>query len=118
MNRAGRRGFAVVLMLFLSGLGRASGTPAQVCAAAKLKTTGNVASAELGCHAKAAKQGATVDAACLAKADAKLTSGFAKAEARGGCPSTGDVDDVGAILDSAVSAFVSALRPATTANRC
>jgi hypothetical protein len=120
MQRANRRAFAFafVLTLFCSGWGRASGTPAQVCAGAKLKTTGKVAGAELGCHAKAAKQGAAVDGACLAKADAKLGSGFAKAEARGGCASTGDVDDVGALLDSAVSAFVSALRPATTANRC
>jgi hypothetical protein len=119
MQRPGRPAFAAVVasILFCSGVGHA-GTPAQLCAGAKLKATGKAAGVRLGCHSKAARQGAVVDGGCLAKADAILTSAFAKAEARGGCASTGDVDDVDTILDSAESAFVSALRPAPAANRC
>jgi hypothetical protein len=120
MSRSRRLGFAVVVAALVAGTGagRAAGTLAQVCSGVKLKTAGKVAGVALGCHAKAAKQGAAVDGDCLAKADAKLSAGFAKAEARGGCLTTDDADDVGAILDSSVDAFVAALRPAMTANRC
>jgi hypothetical protein len=120
MHRSGRPAFAAAIasMLFCcSGVGHA-GTPAQLCAGSKLKATGKAAGVKLGCHSKAAKQGAVVDGGCLANADAKLTNAFAKAEARGGCATTGDVGDVDAILDSNVGAFVAALRPTTTADRC
>jgi len=117
MQQPARLALAVALVLFSSGLGRA-GTPAQVCAGSKLKATGKAAGLRLGCHSAAAKRGAVADGGCLAKADTVLTHAFVTAEARGGCATTGDVGAVDAILDSAVSAFVTQLRPAMTANRC
>jgi hypothetical protein len=89
-----------------------------VCAGAKLNATGKAAGAALGCHARAARQGVTVDGGCVAKAHAKLTNGFASAETRGGCATTGDASDIGVLVDSSVGAFVAELRPAMTASRC
>ena len=93
------------------GFGHAGGTPGQVCAGAKLKATGKAAAASAGCHARAAKRGVGADAACLAKADAKLAAAFAKAEARGGCVTTGDAEEIGVLLDSSVAAFVGCAPP-------
>jgi hypothetical protein len=111
---------AIVLtpLLLCANVAHASGTPAQVCAGAKLKAAGKTAGLKLGCHGKAALHGTTVDSTCLANATAKLSSAFAKAESRGGCNPTGDVNGVGALIDSSVGAFVAALRPTTSANRC
>jgi hypothetical protein len=105
-------------LLTLSGIARAGGTPGQVCAGAKLKATAKSAGLSLGCHATAARRGVAVDATCLAKAGAKLADAFAGAEARGGCVTTSDAGDVAAIVDSAVGAFVTALRPNPAASRC
>jgi hypothetical protein len=110
---------AFVLGLFgSSDMSHAAGTPAQVCAGAKLKATGKAAGARVTCHAKAAQKGIAADPACLAKADTKLTDAFARAEAKGGCATTGDVDDIDGSLDSRVGGIVAALRPVATANRC
>src|SRR6185369_8476563 len=104
--------------LIAAGVGHASGTPAQVCAGAKMKAAGKSAGLKLGCHAKGARRGATVDSACLAKATTKLSDAFTKAESRGGCNTTDDADDVTNRIDSSVGAFVAGLRPTTAANRC
>lgn len=95
-----------------------AGTPAQVCAGAKMKAAGKSAGLKLACHAKAARQGATVDSTCLAKATTKLSTAFTKAESRGGCNTTGDANDVTDRIDSSVGAFVAELRPTVSANRC
>src|SRR5262245_48130607 len=111
--------FAVAFpLLVLSGVGHAARTPGQVCAGAKLKATGNAAGARLACHATAARQGVGTDPACLANADSKLSDAFDQAEARGGCVTTDDADDIDVLLDSSVGSLVSALRPASTKSRC
>jgi hypothetical protein len=115
---------ACALLLALSGAAHAAGTAAQICAGAKQKAAGTAAGASLSCHAKATQKGIAVDPACLAKADSKLSKAFAKAEARGGCATPGDVGAVDALLGSSVGAFVAALRPGSSlgafvaANRC
>jgi hypothetical protein len=105
-------------LVFVAASSRAAGTPAQQCAGAKLNATGKVAAAMLGCHAKAARHGVAVDSVCVAKARTKLASGFADLEMRGGCATTGDASGIAVMLDSSVDAFVTALRPTTTADRC
>src|SRR5262245_59534751 len=102
----------------LSGTGHAAGTPALICAGAKLKATGKAASAQAVCHAKAAQKGVAVDQACLAKAGMKLVDAFASAEEKGGCASIGDAGTIEPLVDSSVGAFVAALRPVADANRC
>lgn len=74
------------------------------CDATKTKLVGKYASALLGCHAKAAAKGSTVDSACVAKAESKLTSGIAKAETASDCSHTGQT----AVLQNAAAAFAEA----------
>jgi hypothetical protein len=95
-------------------------TPARKCAAAKLKAAGLTASGLLGCHASAAKRGSAVDRACESKALGQLTSAFTRAEAKGGCASTGDAGDVTATVDAFVGDVASALADGGTADgrRC
>lgn len=76
------------------------------CAAVKLKATGKTAGRTLTCHAKAASQGATVDPACVAKADAKFTQTFAGADAQYACAAEGDG---GAVASTDVAPFVDAV---------
>jgi len=118
MNRCGAFGFAFVSLVWVVASARATGTPAQGCAAAKLTATGKVTAAMLGCHANATRHGVAVDSLCVAKARTKLTSRIASLETRGGCATPGDASSITVILDSNVGAFVTALRPTTTANRC
>jgi hypothetical protein len=48
------------------GTARAEGTPAELCAGAKLKAVGKSAKVRLVCHAKAARKGGNVAPDCLA----------------------------------------------------
>src|SRR5262245_27889619 len=98
-------------MVVLSGPGYAAGTPAQICAGAKLKATGKAAGAQVVCHAKATQKGIAVDPRCLLKADTRLANAFAKAEEKGGCGSMGDAGTIDALVDSSVGAFAATLRP-------
>ena len=109
----------LALLLVVPGLAAAATTPARKCAASELKAAGASAAGLLGCHASAVKRGVGVDAACLAKAHAKLTSSFARAAAKGGCAG-GDAVAVATRLDDFVSAVASALADGGTADgrRC
>jgi FG-GAP-like repeat/FG-GAP repeat len=80
------------------------------CAFAKLKAAAKKANGRLACHARAAKKAAQVDAACLARAQSKLVNAFAKADASGGCVTTGDAPAVGAALDALGVDLMAALR--------
>lgn len=110
---------AVAVMVVAHGVATAAPTPARRCAATKLKAAGSVAAALLGCHASAAKRGDAVDGACLAKAHAKLTSAFTRAEAKGGCAG-GDATAIATRLDDFVAAVATALADGGTSDgrRC
>jgi hypothetical protein len=56
------------------------------CEAVKRKAAGRLASAELGCYAKAAKKNVPLDAACISTAEAKFGAALAAA---GTCPDGG-----------------------------
>jgi hypothetical protein len=71
---------------------------ANKCQSDKLKNTGKLAAALLGCHSKAAKSNIPVDPACLAKATLKHTQSFTKSEAKPPCDTTGDATSVQALL--------------------
>ena len=117
--RRSRLAVAVVgFALLVSASGHAAGTPAQSCAGAKMKAAGKSAGLKLACHATAARRGLAVDSSCLARAATNLAASFAKAEAQGGCMTTGDGSAIAAMIDSSVGAFVAALRPVTPASRC
>jgi hypothetical protein len=101
--------FVLAALLTVAVDAAAATTPARRCAAAKLKAAGSVASKLLGCHASAVKRGLAVDGECLAKAHDKLTSAFTKAEAKGGCASSGDATTVTGSLDDFVAGVTTAL---------
>src|SRR4029453_10104087 len=85
------------------------------CAAAKLKATGKKAKTKIGCHAKATARGVTVDAACLAMAEARFVAAFAKAESRPPCLTSGDAASVESLVDTLFADAVAALpSPPTT----
>jgi hypothetical protein len=102
-----------VVLVVASGVDAAT-SPARRCAVAKLKSAGTTSAALLNCHASAAKRGAAPDAACLAKAHAKLTSAYARAEAKGGCVSSGDAGAITTTIDDAIAAMASALAGGAT----
>jgi plastocyanin len=66
--------------------------PGGKCAASKANASAKYASAELLCQATAVTKGVGVDAECIEKAEAAFDKAFAKAEQKGGCATTGDVD--------------------------
>jgi hypothetical protein len=75
---------------------------ARTCAAAKIKAAGKKASSKLKCYGKAAQKGIAVDPNCLLKATSKFSSKWDKAEAKGGCATTGDK----MAIETKVDAFV------------
>jgi len=77
-------------------------TAAQKCEAAKLKAVARKTSAKLSCEAKAVLKGVAVDPTCLSKAETAFAGAFKKAEAKGGCASTGNA----AAIESQVDSFV------------
>jgi len=91
MRRMRSLAMAVAVMVVAFGapaLGKP--TPAQKCAAAKLKAAANKLAPKLACHQKALAHGATVSGTCLAHATSVFTVAFAKAESKGGCIVTSD----------------------------
>lgn len=78
-------------------------TPAAICSVAKLKAASHKATSKLKCYAAAVKTSTPVDPGCLAKADGKFQDAFAKAEAKGGCGTTGDVGRVEGHIDGCVA---------------
>lgn len=79
------------------------------CASSKRKAVGKKAGADLKCRSKAAKRAEPVDSACLAKADAKLTTTLTRAEAKGGCATAGDAGAVCTQVSDATSAVAAEL---------
>jgi hypothetical protein len=97
---------------FVAALQPASTEGAAVrCAAAKIKAAGKEARDAIKCESAAFGRGEPVDARCLAKASNKLLQSFQKAEARGGCSTTGDAQAIEAIVDQLVDGVVDRLKP-------
>jgi hypothetical protein len=105
---------ALATLLLLLGAGASvAKDPADACAAAKEKAAAKKASAKLACWAKAARNG-TADPDCLQKAETKFTAAFAKAEAKGGCATSGDASTVETMVDDFVAQVVGAESGSTT----
>jgi len=96
------RHLVLVAVLLLLATPLSAADPAGRCTSSKLKAIAKKTSAKLKCHATAAKTGAAVEAACLAKAEEKFSDAWTRAEARGGCATTGEE----AIFESRVDDYV------------
>jgi hypothetical protein len=88
-------------------------TPAQRCAAAKNKAAAAKIDRKLKCHSKAILAGSAVDASCLSAAEVKFATAIRKAETKGGCTVTGDLETLEAACDTCVGDVV-ARTPVTT----
>ena len=79
------RTLAVILAVvgLLASELQAAPSPADRCAAAKLKAANKKTSAKLKCHQKALAKGKTADPGCLSRAELRFDTAFAKAEVKG-----------------------------------
>ena len=84
---------------------------ALACASTKLKTAGRHIQSRLACYGKSAARSQAPGEECLTMAYTRLVSGFSKAESRGGCTTTGDLDAVNVVDEDAVEELVRALSP-------
>lgn len=101
--------------------------PQNKCLASKIKCVIKKKSCLLGCDAKAAGAGVSVDQACVDKcrngfdsldSNPKDTSCFDKIEAKGNCLTVLDDDAIECKTDAFVLDAVEDLRPTPTANKC
>jgi hypothetical protein len=90
---------ALATTLFLAAGGIAGAQ--DKCAGAKEKATGKLAGGVLGCDSKAAAKSVGVDPGCVSRNTAKFDAAFGRAEAKGGCNTTGD----GTMLKTKVTNF-------------
>ena len=100
-----------------AGTAVAGPTPAQKCAASKLKAVSKKVSAKLKCTQTSITKGVPVDATCLTKAETKFSTAVAKAESKGGCPLTGDAATLEALADREVTS-ITAFTPVTRSRCC
>ena len=101
----------VVGLLLCSGVARAY---APNCTPAKLRAAAKKATTKVACYRRALQSGASLDPNCIAKAEERFLRAFASAEARGGCITTGDADDVEAIVDQFIADLLAQLTPPTS----
>jgi hypothetical protein len=88
-------------------------TPAARCANAKLGAASRKLAEKLKCYQKAVAGGGTLHSACLARAEAAFAAAFGRAEAKGGCATSGDAAAIELQVDADVAALASALVPIT-----
>lgn len=81
------------------------------CTALKYKIAGQNARAKARCKARAVRDGLPVNAACLAKADAKMASRWADAEGRGDCIATGGLTEARDAANAFLDLTMDALEP-------
>ncbi len=97
----------LVAALAWGGPAAAGPSPSVKCQAAKLKAAGKACDCRHGIAAKALKSGTTPD---FTKCAEKLAAAFTKAEAKGGCPTTGEVPTVDGRLVALVDDLGAALQ--------
>lgn len=110
---------ALLVAVALSMLSDAwAADPGVKCQTAKLKAATTLARKTLQCHMRATLDGSAVDPLCVAKPLSVLGKAFAKAEAIGGCLTSGDVAATEQLVQDEVATIVGSLRPTTTASLC
>src|SRR5262245_34877746 len=105
--------FGASVIALAIGLALGAGTPAQRCAASKLKETGKKASGQLKCWSKEVVRPGVLSQ-CLAKAETNFNDKWAKAEATGGCASLNDRDDIENKVEAFIDDVVTALTVSPT----
>jgi len=98
-------GLVFTLSLVLTAPSEAAPDPAAKCTTTKRGAAARKVVGKLNCVARPMTKGGTVDSVCLAKAESKFSSTFAKAESKGGCISIGDAAAVEANVDACVTSI-------------
>jgi hypothetical protein len=88
------------------------------CASEKIKAAGKKAKCKSDLESNQASKGGTIDGAKVAKCESKLSSTFAKSEAKGGCTTTGDAAAIEAKVDAFVTDLDTELAVGTLPNKC
>jgi hypothetical protein len=117
MRRLGQMMAVLIVLAVSAGLIHAAATPAQKCAASKVKAGSKKIGAQLKCISKAIGKGIAVDPACLATASTKFNTAVGKAETKGGCVFTGDGGSLEGLVDNDSNAIV-AVTTTTPINCC
>jgi hypothetical protein len=94
--------FAVLAFVATGPIGAGVAHAQSKCAGTKRKEAGKKADRKLKCWSKGVKKGAQADPNCLGKAEFIFGSKWDKAEAKGGCATTGDKT----AIENKVDAFV------------
>ena len=84
----------------------AGSTPAEKCAAAKMKAVGKKCSARAKCYAKALSTSEAVSQDCLDSAEEKFVTAFTKAESGSDCLHANDVNSLELKLDQCLADVV------------
>ena len=101
-------GLVLAVLTASGGFVHAGSTPAEKCAIAKSKAATKKIAAKMKCWQKAMATGApSADMACLMAAETKFDTAIQKAEAKGGCVSTGEEMRIESVADKCVSSIVS-----------
>jgi hypothetical protein len=101
----------LIALSFLIVAARGATDPASRCTAAKIKAAAKKTNSKLKCHAAAAARAISVDPSCVMRAEEKFIAAWARAEAKGGCPTSLDEATVEGKVDACVADVMSAFRP-------
>ena len=111
MARISRAGLGLALCVAVGAVAAAPTGAQSQCTAAKLKAGGAFAGTLSKCVSKSLATGSAIDPLCVAKAQTKLASSFAKAEKKSDCPNLGDLTPVQDVLEDAVPNALEILDP-------
>src|SRR5213594_1570993 len=88
------------------------------CQGSKIKGAGKKAACLAGLHAKDVGKGVPVDPAKVTKCEAKVGAAYAKAEAKGGCNTSGDAGAIESKVDAFIADVVNELDAPPLPNSC
>lgn len=114
------RGVGGILMiaLVLLALPAAPARAQSRCARLQYAAAGEAARRKAACASRATALGAPVDAACLALADAQLAQRWARALARGDCPTPADAAAAQTVVDDFLASLTQLLTPPPPRHCC
>jgi hypothetical protein len=102
-----------LLLVASLAFGAETASADSICTSLKYKAAGKAAFSKAKCQAYAVRKGLTVDAGCLAKANATLAKRWARAEKKADCVETNELAAAGTVIDDFIAALVVALEAPT-----
>ena len=120
--RLGHLGTGLALVVLVAPLGgsahAAKATPAEKCASTKQKLVAKKIGALTACDSQAVQHGTAVAQACVTKVQTTFSDDWTKAEAKGGCATTGDKGNIENKVDTFDTSLQSLLEVSGAASKC